>query len=75
MIQAFKGLSNCFANGYIKSHLNTLYVPYSKTTSARQLQEKCQEQNVDLRMTFIYLTKAFDSVSRDELMLENARGC
>ena len=35
--------------------------------TARQLQEKCQEQNVDLYMTFVDLTKAFDTVSRDEL--------
>ena len=36
--------------------------------TARQLQEKCQEQNVDLYMTFVDLTKAFDTVtcSRDE---------
>ena len=32
----------------IKSHLNTVIILYSKTTLARQLQEKCQEQNVDL---------------------------
>ena len=32
--------------------------------TARQLQ-KCQEQNVDLYMTFVDLTKAFDTVSRD----------
>ena len=30
--------------------------------TARQLQEKCQEQNVDLYMTFVDLTKAFDTV-------------
>ena len=35
--------------------------------TARQLQENCQEQNVDLYMTFVDLTKAFDSVSRDGL--------
>ena len=35
--------------------------------SARQLLEKCQEQNVDLYMTFIDLTKAFATVSREEL--------
>ena len=35
--------------------------------TARQLQEKCQEQNVDLCMTFVDLTKAFDTVSRDGL--------
>ena len=32
--------------------------------TARQLQEKCQEQNVDLYMRFVDLTKAFDKVSR-----------
>ena len=31
--------------------------------SARQLQEKCQEQNVGLHMTFVDLTEAFDSQS------------
>ena len=35
--------------------------------TARQLQEKCQEQYVDLYMTFVDLTKAFDTVSRDGL--------
>ena len=30
--------------------------------TTRQLQEKCQEQNVDLYMTFVDLTKAFDTV-------------
>ena len=34
---------------------------------ARQFQEKCQEQNVDLYITFVDLTKAFDTVSRDRL--------
>ena len=33
--------------------------------TARQLQRKCQEQNVDLYMTFVDLTKSFDTVSRD----------
>ena len=33
--------------------------------TARQLQEKCQEQNVDLYMTVFVLTKAFDTVSRE----------
>ena len=32
--------------------------------TARQLQEKCQEQNVYLYMTSVDLTKAFDTVSR-----------
>ena len=31
--------------------------------TARQLQEKCQEQNVDLYMTFVDLPKVFDSQS------------
>ena len=35
--------------------------------AARQLQEKCQEQNVDLYMTFVNLTKAFNTVSREGL--------
>ena len=35
--------------------------------TAIQLQEKCQEQDVDLYMTVIDLTKAFDTVSRDGL--------
>ena len=34
--------------------------------AARQLQEKCQEQNSELYTTFD-LTKAFDTVSRDGL--------
>ena len=35
--------------------------------TARQLQEKCQEQNKGLYMTFVGLTKAFDTVSREGL--------
>ena len=35
--------------------------------AARQLQEKCQEQHCDLYMTFVDLTKAFDTVSRKGL--------
>jgi hypothetical protein len=35
--------------------------------AARQLQEKCQEQNRMLYTTFVDLTKAFDSVSRQGL--------
>ena len=35
--------------------------------TARQLQEKCQEQNVVLFMTFVDLTKAFDTVSCEGL--------
>ena len=44
--------------------------------AARQLQEKCQEQHRDLYMTFIDLTKAFDTVSRDGLWKIMAKfGC
>ena len=35
--------------------------------ASRQLQEKCQEQNVSLYSTYVDLTKAFDTVSRDGL--------
>ena len=45
-------------------------------STARQLQEKCQEQNVDLYMTFVDLTKAFDTVNRDGLWKIMAKfGC
>ena len=44
--------------------------------TARQLQEKCQEQNVDLYITFVDLTKAFDTVSREGLWKIMAKfGC
>ena len=44
--------------------------------TARQLQEKCQEQNTDLYMTFVDLTKAFDTVSREGLWKIMAKfGC
>ena len=44
--------------------------------TSRQLQEKCQEQNVDLYMTFVDLSKAFDTVSRDGLWKNMAKfGC
>ena len=44
--------------------------------TARQLQEKSKEQNVDLYMTFVDLTKAFDTVSRDRLWKIMAKfGC
>ena len=44
--------------------------------TARQLQVKCQEQNVDLYMTFVDLNKAFDTVSRDGLWKIMAKfGC
>ena len=43
---------------------------------ARQLQEKCQEQNLDLYLTFVDLTKAFDSVCREGLWRIMAKfGC
>ena len=44
--------------------------------TSRQLQEKCQEQSVDLYMTFVDLTKAFDTVSREGLWTIMAKfGC
>ena len=44
--------------------------------TARQLQEKCQQQNVELYMTFVDLNKAFDTVSRDGLWKNMAKfGC
>ena len=36
--------------------------------TARQPQEKCQEQNVDLYMTFVDFTKTFATVSREGLL-------
>ena len=35
--------------------------------TARQLQEKCQEQNMNPYSTYVDLTKDFDTVSRDGL--------
>ena len=35
--------------------------------AARQVQEKCREQNLDLYLVFVDLTKAFDSVSCEGL--------
>ena len=35
--------------------------------AARQIQEKCREQNHDLYCVFVKLTKVFDTVSRDGL--------
>ena len=44
--------------------------------AARQLQEKCQEQNSDLFSTYVDLTKAFDKVSREGLWKIMAKyGC
>ena len=44
--------------------------------TAREHQEKCQEQNVDLYMTFVDLIKAFDTVSLDRFWKIMAKfGC
>ena len=44
--------------------------------TARQLQEKCQEQNTDLYISLVDLTKAFDTVSREGLWKSMAKfGC
>lgn len=44
--------------------------------AARQLQEKCQEQNSNLYSTYVDLTKAFDTVSREGLWRIMAKyGC
>lgn len=44
--------------------------------TARQLMEKCREQNLGLCAAFIDLTKAFDSVNRQALwLLLEKRGC
>ena len=44
--------------------------------AARQLQEKTQEQNTDLYSTFVDLTKAFNTVSREGLWRIMAKyGC
>ena len=44
--------------------------------AARQMQEKCQEQKVPLYTTFVDLTKAFDTVSREGLWKIMAKfGC
>ena len=44
--------------------------------AARQLQEKCLEQNSDLFFTYVDLTKAFDTVSREGLWKIMAKyGC
>ena len=44
--------------------------------AARQLQEKCQEQHTDLYSTYVDLTKAFDTVSREGLWRIMAKyGC
>ena len=44
--------------------------------TVRQLQEKCREQNRGLYITFVDLTKAFDTVNRDGLWKIMAKfGC
>ena len=43
--------------------------------TARKLKDKCPEQNVDLYMTFVDLSKAFDTVSRDGLRKIMAKPC
>ena len=44
--------------------------------TTQHFQEKCQEQNVDICMTFVDLTKAFDTVSREGLWKIMAKfGC
>ena len=35
--------------------------------TAKQLKEKCQEQTVNIYITFVDLIKAFETISRDEL--------
>ena len=57
--------------GFWKEHGTTDMV-----FAARQLQEKCQEQNSDLFSTYVDLTKAFDTVSREGLWKIMAKyGC
>ena len=48
MIPAFEGLFNCLINVNIRSHLNTVFVPYSKTTLARQVQENVKNKMLTL---------------------------
>ena len=44
--------------------------------TSRQLQQKCEKQNVDLYMTFDDITKAFNTVSREGLWKTMAKfGC
>ena len=44
-------------------------------SAPRQLQAKCQEQNVNLYSAYVDLTKAFDTVSRDGLSKIMAKHC
>ena len=72
----------------LNKHLESGYLPESQCGfrknrgtidmifAARQLQEKCQEQNKGLFSTYVDLTKAFDTVSRDGLWKIMAKfGC
>ena len=44
--------------------------------AAKQLQEKCREQNLDVYTVFVVLTKAFDTVRRNRLWKIMAKfGC
>ncbi|XP_047471457.1 uncharacterized protein LOC125026901 [Penaeus chinensis] len=56
-----KGLLPESQSGFCKNR-GTLY---SMIFAARQLQENCQKHNVELYCTFVDLTKAFDTVSRE----------
>ena len=65
MIPGFEGLYN-FNKWLYEVSFKYCICTDSKTTLAGQLQEKCQEQNVD-NMTFVDLTNAFGTVSREGL--------
>ena len=43
--------------------------------AARHEQEKCREQNLDLYIGFVYLTKAFDAISRDGQQSKPSHRC
>ena len=51
--------------GYSRARLDQKSLFGCRTT--RQVQEKCREQNLDLYMVFVDLTKAFDTISKDGL--------
>ena len=85
---AGKILGRVLLNRLIQHLENGQYLPESqcgfrasRSTSdmvfaAHQMQEKCQEQYQDLYMTFVDLTKAFDTVNRGGLWLIMAKfGC
>ena len=48
---------------------NSGHAAKAKAIQQKQLQEKCREQNKGLYVTFVDLTKAFDTVSRKDLWL------